>query len=473
VESVAWVTERKDVLSGLFFFLTILTYLKACEVEGTKKRRWLAGSVGCYLLALASKSIVMTLPFVLMLLDIYPLRRLGRWHDWTTPEARRIWAEKIPYVLLAVAGAGMVLHGVSTYLLPLEKYPPPARVGMALSSLWFYLWKTVFPLELVPMYELPARVYLLDPLFVVSAIAVGIITGGVLLTRRRWPAGLAVWLYYAGTLAPVSGIVHVGPQLTADRYSYLSCLGWALLVGAGVCAVVRAGATGKLRPSVARLAAVGGTVWLLGLAALTWQQVQVWRDSDTLWRYAIEINPNCAACHTGLAVVLINQGYTALAMPHLQRALALRPDKVLPHELSGYASARLRRLSEASQDFRRALELDPANAQARYNLGTTLMLEGELDEGIEQLRQAIRLKPAHVWAHTNLGTALTLRGNPTAAVEHFRRAIELDPGAALPRYGLAQAYLALGRSDLAQDEYEVVKRLDHRLASLLSPLVKR
>src|SRR5207244_722880 len=179
-ESVAWVTERRDVLSGLFFLLTILTYLKTCEASGRRRLWLLAGSAGFYILALASKGSVMVLPALLLVLDIYPLRQLGR----------RTLIEKIPFVLLGVAGAAATYYAqnANAYITPLQRYPLTARIGMTFYSLWFYASKTVVPAGLGPLYELPARVNPLDWRFLGPAIAVTMITAALVTLRRRWPA---------------------------------------------------------------------------------------------------------------------------------------------------------------------------------------------------------------------------------------------------------------------------------------------
>lgn len=475
-ESVAWVTERRDVLSGLFFLLTILTYLKACEAEGARRRRWLAGSVGLYFLSLSSKSMGATLPIILILLDIYPLDRLGgRWQEWIAPGARKVWVEKLPYLLLALAAVGMALYAMlaNSFLTSLENLPFAARVALAFYSLWFYLWKTLLPLGLVPLYELPSRVNPLDPQYLVGALAVTVITGGLIVMRRRWPAGLAVWVSYVVMLAPVSGIVHNGFQLANDRYSYLPCLGWALLGGAAVCVVARARASGKLGLSFARLAVGAGVVWFIGFGVLTWQQVQVWRDTDTLWRHALEFSPDCAICHGNLGVILYNKGYAAVAIEHLQRVLTLKPNHVKAHINVGLALAALGRPSESVEHFQLVLEHHPTDVDARTHLGMALVQQGKPEEAVEQLRQAIQLNPIHVGAHTNLGNALAELGNPGEAIAHYRRAIELKPEFPHPHLGLARAYLALGKTGSAQEEYEILKRLDQPLATRLSPLVDR
>src|SRR5207245_5423 len=210
-ESVGWATERRDVLSGLFFLLTILMYLKASDATG-KRRGWLlAGSVGMYVLALVSKSSVMVLPLVLVVLDIYPLRRLGgRWQEWTGAAARTVWLEKVPFMVLGVAGAALAYYAQSAgmFITPLERFPLSDRPAMVFYSLWFYLEKAVVPQRLFSGF--PLRASLLDRQFLLPALGVTAITVTVVALRKRWPAGLAVWAYYAIALGPVIGIVHAG-----------------------------------------------------------------------------------------------------------------------------------------------------------------------------------------------------------------------------------------------------------------------
>jgi hypothetical protein len=182
------------------------------------------------------------------ILDIYPLRRLGaRWREWRAPEGRRVLAEKIPYLLLALGAAGMASYALRSYGETLASpLPLESRIAVALYGLGFYVWKTVIPFPISPLYQLPNPVAAADPRMVASAAATVALTGGLLWLRRWWPAGLAVWVSYIVLLAPVSGIVQSGPQLVAVRYSYLACLGWALLVGGAVRLLARRAAAGRL-----------------------------------------------------------------------------------------------------------------------------------------------------------------------------------------------------------------------------------
>lgn len=469
-ESVAWATERRDVLSGLFFFLTILLYLRASDSKGTSRRRLLAGSIACFGLGLLSKSIVMTLPLVLILLDLYPLRRLDpnprRW--WEGP-SRRVWIEKIPYAVLGLAGAGLGYYAqaANSYFTSFVKYPALARVGMAFYSLWFYVAKTALPIGLSPLYELPVRVHPLEPRFLVPMVAVLLITALLFWFRRRWPAGLAAWAYYAIVLGPVSGIAHSGYQLAHDRYSYLSCLGFALLVGSGLGLVVRARSRGTLRPAIARAALAAVAAWLVGLSVLTWQQVQIWRDTDTLWRYAVESDPDCSICHANLAVLLNNRGLPALALAHFERELSLRPDHVRSHHTLALSLMALGRTPEAIDHMQRVLAVFPSHTDVLNNLGVALIGERRFPEALVHLQRAAALEPRRVQVLTNLGLALTELGRVEEAVRHLHRAIELGPREPNPRLALGRAYLARGDFQGAREQYDILLPLDARLASAL------
>jgi hypothetical protein len=462
-ESVAWVTERRDVLSGLFFFLTLIAYLRAGDAGG-RRGPWLAASVGCYALAMLAKPIVMSLPFVLVILDFYPLARLSpRWREWLSPGARAAWTEKVPYLLVALIG-GAIAYVALDEKTPIDRYPLPARIAMLLYSFAFYVWKTLLPLGISPLYELPAHVSLLAPRFLVSGVAVVLVTAITWGLRRRWPAGLALWASYCVMVAPIGGLVHAGPQLVASRYSYLSCLGWAVLAGAGVAAVAGAAQCRRLRPAFAGLLFAVAALAIAGLATLTWGQVQSWHDEDTLWRLALEVDPTCAKCYGNLAASLDTRGYYTEAIKDFERALTLRPDAFGNERRNfGLVLFRLGRLPEAITQFRLHLERYPGDVEVRNYLGVTLMHAGEMQAAARQLEEAVRLDPHHAAALTNLALAVSALGRPAEAIPYFHRAIQVNPNDPLSRFGLARAYLATGDGSAAQEQVEVLKRLDPRL----------
>src|SRR5213594_1373042 len=235
VESVAWVTERRDVLSGLFYLSTILMYLQACE-RGARGRGGYWLSVAVFVCALLSKSMVVNLPVVLLILDVYPLRRLGGSIGWWSAPARRVYGEKIPFVLLAAAASAIAVMAQSSVhaAVSLAQLSALDRLAISAYGLGFYLWKMIVPLNLSPLYELRPPVNPGATPFILSYGVILAISAIVLALRRRVPGLLAAWVVYVVVLLPVLGIVQSGPQIAADRYTYLAGLGWAILAGAGL-----------------------------------------------------------------------------------------------------------------------------------------------------------------------------------------------------------------------------------------------
>jgi len=469
-ESVAWVTERRDVLSGLFFFATLLLYLQARERDGAARAWRHAAACGCYVLAFLSKSMVMTLPALLILLDVYPYRRLTL--SPRTWLARDVWREKVPYIALGVVAAivGYWAQAANVFITTLTTIPPGGRVAMVAYSLWFYLSKTLVPTALSPLYELPMRVELFAPEFRVALVAAVVITVVLVALARRWPAGLAVWAAYALLLSPVIGIVHSGHQLTHDRYSYLSCLGWALLIGAAAGSLAVAYARRAISPAIAGTAAAVGVAWIAALGVLTWHQAGTWRDTETLWRYALESTPDCSVCQVNLGTVLLNQNLGTLALGHLERALEHRPDRVRAHQNIGLALARGGDVERALGHFRRAVERYPDDPSTLMNFGVSLMKLRRPSEGLAYLRQAARLAPNDATVAGNLASALLETGKPAESVEMFRRAIALNPSGSYPRYGLMQALLATGDMDGARRELSFLRVVDRPAANAVGPL---
>jgi tetratricopeptide (TPR) repeat protein len=471
-ESVAWATERRDVLSGLFFLVTILMYLKAADAEGRPHRRLLAGSVVCYVLALLSKSIVMTLPLVLVLLDLYPLGRLQlRWAVWGETAARAVLKEKLPYLALGLAGAITSYWAVASndYLTPVEKYGWPARIAMMGYSLWFYLEKTILPLALSPLYELPAVVNPLEPRFLLSGVAVIAISAALLTLHRRWPAGLAVWVYYGIILGPVTGIVHSGFQLAHDRYSYLSCLGWALLAGAAAGSIARAAATGVVRPWLARAGAAVAAVWILALGTLTWHQIQIWRDTGALWRYAVEFDPGCSICQGALGLSFFRLKLFALAKEKYDLVLALRPDRLRMHSEIGLALQGMGDFEAAMSHHRIAVARYPNDPAVLSNMALALLEQKRYSDAMPHLERANRIDPNYVPTLVNLGVGLIGIGQPEKAVAYLSRALELTPEEPMVHFNLARAYLALGNYEAGRKEYDALVKIAPDLARVLEP----
>jgi len=467
VESVAWVTERKDVLSGLFYLLAVLAYLRALapgRADGSPEPRWYGCSLVCFALALLSKAMTMTLPATLLILDVYPLRRFGPGPGrWLRTAVRDALKEKLPYLALSIASAVAAVIALrqgdlitSTTTLSLLQ-----RVAISLYGLAFYLWKTAAPVRLSPLYELPKPVNPWDWPYLASGAGVVAITAGALLLRRRMPALLAAWTAYAVAVSPVLGLLHNGPQIAADRYSYLPGLGWALLAGAGLVKVHQVlGASRtwrKLHYAVCGVIIV--TIVALGLQVR--RQAMVWQDGEALWRHAVSLDPGSPLAHSNLGATLRARGRLVEAVQQCREAIRLRPNLPEAHMNLALAFAQSGRLVEAKQHFRRVLEIKPWAVEAHSGLAATLGEEGRWDEAFEHLRQAIRIKPASAAPHNDLGVALARSGRTVEALEEFSLAVRMDPALAEARNNLGLALAQKGQLTEAAEQF--------RQAALLKP----
>src|SRR5437667_3613575 len=356
VESVVWVTERRDVLSGLFYLLTILEYLRACEPE-KRGRWWYWLSVVTFVCALLSKSMVVNLPVVLLILDVYPLRRVGGAVGWWSEPARRVYVEKIPFVLLAAAASAIAVMAQSSVhaAASLAQLSLPGRLVVSAYGLGFYLWKMVVPVNLSPLYELPRTMDPVAPPFIVSYALVLAITAIVLALRRPVPGLPAAGVASVVGLLPVRGILQIGPQVAADRHTYLAGLGWASLAGAGLLSTWR-----RWPPFVLTGLAV---VLLSGLGTLTWNQVEVWHDSEKLWTHALAIDPKTSMAQFGLGRVLADQGKPAEAIEHYRQALNIKPDYGAAHYNWGVVLGQQGKPAEAIEHYRLALQLNANSAE--------------------------------------------------------------------------------------------------------------
>src|SRR3989454_1085864 len=436
VESVAWVTERRDVLSGLFYLLTILLYLRACE-RGARSRGWYWLSVAAFVCALLSKSVVVSRPVVLLILDVYPLRRLGGAVGWWSEPVRRVYVEKIPFVLLAAAASAIALWAQLSHdtMVSVVQLSGLGRLAVSVYGLSFYLWKTVAPVNLSPLYELPPTVNPWAPPFLVSYGVVVAITAIVLAFRRRVPGLPAAWVVYIVVLLPVLGIFQSGPQITADRYTYLAGLGWAILAGAGLLSCWHA--TRFLIPSCA-------VCLIAGLGVLTWNQVQVWHDSEKLWSHAAAIDPRSPVGQYSWGLALAQEGKLTEAIEHYTTALRIKPDYADAHINLGIALAQQGKPAEAIEHYPQALQLKPDSAEAHANWGLALADQGKLAESIDHYRQALQIKPESAEVHIIWGTALADRGRLAEASEHYRQALQIQPDHAAAQSNLLNVLRRLG-----------------------------
>jgi protein O-mannosyl-transferase len=374
VESVAWVTERRDLVCALFYLAAVLVYLDGRQ----RPSRWRDVLVlALFAAALLGKSMAVSLPVILLILDVYPLRRLAVPRARRLAEVRALLLEKAPLIVLAAAAAvGAVLAQAHIgNLTPLERFSVGDRIAMSVHGLAFYLWKTLLPVGLSPLYERPLLVDPGAPVYLFAYATVMAVTILAVAMRRRWPALAAAGASYVVVVLPVLAFFHNGPHVNADRYSYLSCLSWALLAGAGAVRAWRVIAMRHARVSLIVPVVMAGVV--LTLQAATATQVQVWHDPATLWRQAAWVQPEGGMIQFSLGRALQEVG-----------------------DLAG-----------AERHYRRVIEL---NAHSRYyawnNLGVVLGLRGANAEALAAFLNAVRLDPQQGLACRNARDAARIVG---------------------------------------------------------------
>jgi Flp pilus assembly protein TadD len=426
VESVAWVAERKDVLSGLFAMLTLWAYAAYAQRPGALRYLAVVLALG---LGLMAKPVLVTLPLVLLLLDYWPLRRLlpgpaaGTSPVCPPASLRLILGEKVP--LLALAAASCVVTVVAQHrggaVQPLEAIPLSARLANTVVSYAAYLGQTVWPLRLAAFYPYPAGGYPAGQVVAAAVLLACVTAAALLLARRGCRYPLVGWLWYLGMLVPMIGLVQVGEQARADRYTYLPLVGifLALVWGLADLAV--------RRPALRHVLAVAGGGALAGCFVGTWVQAGAWHDDRTLWEHAVRVTSGNYLAHDSLGVALLKDGWTAEAVDHLREAVRLRPDYTRAYSNLAGALAEEGRPGEAIEVYRKALKLDPRSALLRYNLAMALAQQGEVRSAIAELSEAVRLDPSFAAAHHALARALAHERRLAEAVGCCREAVRLEP----------------------------------------------
>ena len=384
VESVAWVAERKDVLSGLFFLLTLGAYTRYARQSSISTYLWVCLF---FALGLMSKPMLVTLPLVLLILDYWPLERVP--HSFPNKsKANRtglltVWAplirEKIPLFALSLASCLITLVAQRAAIAPVDQLPLLRRLCNAALAVVIYLRQMIFPVRLAPLYLYPTNLRLGHAVF--AALLIALISLVAFISRRRRPYLLAGWLWYLVMLLPVLGILQVGWQAHADRYTYLPQIGLyfalAWLIGE---------LTVSWRHRHAMLGAAGGVVIVL-LSAMAWKQTTYWSNTESLWRHGIEVTPgNYIAC-INLGDALLQQGRFAEAMVKYEVSLGLSPNHADAENGLASALARQGKNEQAIDHFKKAIAARPQDPEYHNNFGNTLCQEGRLDEGIRDTKK--------------------------------------------------------------------------------------
>jgi tetratricopeptide (TPR) repeat protein len=459
VESVAWITERKDVLSAFFWMLTLCLYAYYTEKPVIKRYLLVLFPFVC---ALMSKPMVVTLPVIMILLDYWPLNRLQKQQIGTnmteavpvsTNQERKetkskkgvlkkniypsidrrlsetkiagiiqVWQllEKIPFFILSAALVIVTLYNPNNPTT--ELFSLSSRMANAIVAFMTYLEKTFWPHDLAIFYpfstQIPAWQVIVATLLILS------ITSAVIVTVKRMPYLFVGWLWYAITILPVIGIIQISlsaPYAMADRYTYLPSIGISIMLAWGIPFLIK---REEIRNYILFPA---GLVFLAILSFLTWQQCGYWKNSTTLFSHALQVTKNNDLAHYNLGMALDAEGKKEEAIPHYLAAIKINPAQQEAHSNLGVVLAAQGRNEEAVAHYLAAIKINPNYADAYYNLANLLIKHGKMEEAIDNYRKVIKINPDHFEAHCNLADVFVKQNKLDQAIEHFREAVRINP----------------------------------------------
>jgi Flp pilus assembly protein TadD len=425
VESVAWVSERKDVLSAFFWFLTIWLYLDFVEKRSAQRYLLMAAAFCC---GLMSKQMIVTLPFTLLLLDAWPLKR----NEGKTPTGwKALVIEKIPLVALSIAASviAFVVQKQGGAVRSLASIPLGLRAENALTSYGLYLANFVWPTGLAFFYPYRSS-WPATEVALAGAVLAGI-SALALLTYRTRPYLAVGWFWYLGTLAPVIGLIQIGYQARADRYTYVPLIGISIMLAWSAKEAFEKWPRAK--PAIQGAAILACSAWVL----ITWVQTQYWRDSETLYRRAIAVTDANYLAHLNLGADLAARGKFQEAVPELDESLAENPDQPHARTSLGAVLSTLGRTKEAIAQYSEAIRLEPQGAESHCNLGNALVDEGRMDEALRELNTAEQLKPGMPSTYYGLGRVLIAQNRLNDAAAYFSEALRINPNFTAARQELA------------------------------------
>jgi len=471
VESVAWIAERKDVLSAFFWMLTMCAYLRFVE-QPIWSRYGLM--LLCFLGGLMAKSMVLTLPLVLLLLDYWPLGRLEpfKGNECLGSEASRfrrmpkrisaLIVEKIPFFLLSLVFAGLSYYAQQNIGALNQSIPLPTRMANGLISYFGYLAKMVWPMQLSVFYPYPA----VQPFWQIlgAGFLLGLISALAVWKFKTHPYLIVGWSWYIVTLLPVIGLVQVGLHSMADRYTYLPLIGPFIILSWGMADL---SAKWPYRQMLLSLLAVAGLLWLM---ILSWTQVGYWRNSHTLFQQAITATPENFKAHDLLGFALMEQGRLDQALVQFREAIRIKPNYGSAYNNLGVALEKKGDWPGAMTQYRIAAGLPGGAAEGHYNLGILLFGQGKLEEARDHFQAAIRDKKDYGEAYNNWGLVLQQQGKFKEAMEAFRQAIQKKPRLAEAYYNLGTVLASAGQLELAEEHLQTSLTIQPRNVKALNNL---
>ena len=423
VESVAWVAERKDVLSAVFFILTLWAYARYARSDRFSWRRYTTVLV-LFALGLMCKPTLVTLPLVLLLLDYWPLGRVR--NQWSV--IRGLILEKIPLFVLSAASCVATILAQKEAFAPTRAIPLQERVANAVVAYVEYLGQAIYPAHLAVLYPYPEG-SLSVAQAIVALVFLLIVSVIFFVWRKAYPFAVTGWFWFVGMLVPMIGIVQVGSQPRADRYTYLPEIGLYIVATWGAMELFKRWQHKREVFAVALLI-IGAFV------TRSYFQTSYWRNSETLWRHTVDITSRNYIAHNNLAGTLLDRGQLGEAIAHYTEALEIKPDVAQVQSNLGNALVREGQVEEAIVHLQKALQIDPAYAEAYNHMGSALMKKGQAAEAVAYYQKAVQLNASYADAYNNLGVAFLRNGQVDEAIAHYRKAVAINPGSAEMQYNL-------------------------------------
>ncbi len=424
VETVAWVSARGDVLCGFFYLITIIAYVRMSDRKSTiDRRKWFLLSILSFIFSLLSRAWGITLPLVLLVIDVYPLRRFDFWSE-TPSSFKSLLTEKIPFALLALGAGILAVLAKKGSMLMVADHGVAGRFMQAMYGLCFYVWKTLVPIQLSPYYALNKTFNPLELKYILCALSVFAVTIGLIVMRRRWPWAITTWGCYALIVSPLLGFVQSGPQIAAERYTYISCLPFGVLAGAGMLRLLTAWKNRFISSSSWYMAIIGVFACLLLMSGLSLSQSRVWKDKLSLWNHVLQLYPYNYLAYYNRGVLYQDQG----------------------------------KLDEAIEDYSSAVKLDPEYSEAYYNRGVARDSRGDFADASEDYNTTIKLNPEHVKAYNNRGAIRKKRGDLAGAIVDFTRAIQVRP--LVPESYVNRGVIRFSQNDLQRAIQDFCRALE-------------
>ncbi|MBW2738456.1 MAG: tetratricopeptide repeat protein [Deltaproteobacteria bacterium] len=428
VESVAWVSTRGDLLCGFFTLLTVISYMQMNnEKQGDAKRKWFFLSLLFFTFSLLSRAWGITLPVVLLILDIYPLRRLAS-SDRPTSAIKKLLIEKTPFTILALGAAILAFWAKKGPMISVAEHGIIDRFMQAGYGLFFYLAKTIAPVRLSPLYILDKTFNFMKPEYILCTLFVIALTIFLIIMRNRWPGAIAAWGCYMVSVSPLLGFVQSGPQVVADRYTYIASLPFGILVAAGIFRLWTARRNKTLSSKAWLSAAAVVVASLVVLSVLSFRQIRIWHDNHTYWEHVLQLEPANYLARS-------NRGYWRMeqetdfagALADFNAAIRLNPNHSKTYYNRGILHQKRENIADSLADYNTAIRLNPVYAGAYNNRGILHESQEDFASALADFNTAIRLNPNYSNAYYNRGILHQKRENIADALADYNTAIRLNP----------------------------------------------